>query len=111
MSTITQRYTMNDFLIEPACDMQLDPGIKPYVIALREGGIETFESCEGGEGHACPEPIVRFHGAAHGAGFKAFAVAQECGLPVLSLRLAYGVDGGVLTGPYWEMTFRNKARG
>ncbi len=29
----------------------LDPGIADYVIALREAGIETFESCEGGPGH------------------------------------------------------------
>lgn len=94
----------------PDCDLPLDNGIKPYVLALREGGVETFESCEGGEGHACPEPIVRFYGPADSAGFRAFAVAMERGLPVMDLRLAYGVQGGMLTGPYWEMTFRHKAR-
>lgn len=95
---------------DPQCDMPLDKGIKPYVIALREGGIDTFESCEGGDGHACPEPIVRFNGPADSEGFRAFAVARERGLPVMDLRLAYGVQGGLLTGPYWEMTFRHKAQ-
>lgn len=91
-------------------DLPIDPGVRAYVNALREGGIDTFESCEGGEGHACPEPIVRFNGPADSEGFRAFAVAQERGLPVLHVRLAYGVQGGLLTGPYWEMTFRHKAR-
>jgi hypothetical protein len=41
---------------------ELDPGIAPYVDALRAEGVETFESCEGGDGHAYPEPTVRFAG-------------------------------------------------
>lgn len=47
---------------EPDIDMQLDSGIRNYVLILRSGGIETFESCEGGEGHVFPEPTVRFLG-------------------------------------------------
>ena len=90
--------------------LPLDAGIKPYVIALRDAGIETFESCEGGEGHALPEPTVRFHGGM-AEGFKAFGLARERGLPVLSLRLAYPVVDGVLTGPWWEMVFATKATG
>jgi hypothetical protein len=38
----------------PQTDMPLDAGIRRYVAALRSGGIETFESCEGGEGHPFP---------------------------------------------------------
>ncbi len=30
------------------------PGIAPYVDALLEAGIETFEACEGGERHIYP---------------------------------------------------------
>jgi hypothetical protein len=41
---------------------ELDPGIAPYVDALRGEGIETFESCDGGDGHAYTEPTVRFSG-------------------------------------------------
>jgi hypothetical protein len=88
--------------------MDLDPGIRPYVLALREAGIETFESCQGGEGHAFPEPTIRFHGGI-GEGFKAFGVARERGLPVFKVRLSYTVQDGVLTGPWWEMVFATKA--
>jgi hypothetical protein len=89
---------------EPSTDMPLDAGIRHYVLALRSGGIDTFESCEGGEGHAFTEPTVRFHGAM-AEGFKAYAVAKELGLPVYALRLSYSVDGDFLMGPWWEMVF------
>lgn len=89
---------------EPVTDMPLDTGIRHYVLALRSGGIETFESCEGGIGHAFAEPTIRFHGEL-AEGFKAFGVAKELGLPVFKLRLSYSVDDGFLTGPWWEMVF------
>lgn len=86
-------------------ELALDPGIRRYVLVLRACAIETFESCEGGPGHACPEPMVRFNGNAF-EGFKAFAVAMTHGLPVLSLRHVYDVNDMRLHGPWWEMTFR-----
>ena len=36
----------------------LDPGIAQFVKTLQQHGIETFESCEGGEGHASPVPMI-----------------------------------------------------
>jgi hypothetical protein len=53
---------------------ELDAGIAPYVDALRAEGVETFESCEGGDGHAYTEPTVRFAGE-RDEGFRALAVA------------------------------------
>lgn len=94
---------------EPVTDLPLDAGIRRYVLALRSGGIETFESCEGGPGHAFPEPTIRFHGGS-GEGFRAFAVASEMGLPVFKVRLSYTVDDGMLTGPWWEMVFATPDR-
>jgi hypothetical protein len=82
----------------------LDPGIARAVRALRAGGVETFESCEGGEGHAYPEPTVRFHGE-HPEGFRALSVAMQAGLRVTSLRRTWTVQDGEPHGPYWEMTF------
>jgi hypothetical protein len=82
----------------------LDSGIKPYVEALIAGGIETFESCQGGLNHSYPEPTIRFHGDST-AGFRAFAVATERQLPVTTLRRIWIVIDGEPTGPYWEMTF------
>jgi hypothetical protein len=54
--------------MQAACSAEwlaaLDPGIRDVVAALDAEGIETFESCEGGDGHAFSEPTVRFHGEA-----------------------------------------------
>ncbi len=88
--------------------LPLDPGIKPYVEILQKEEVETFESCQGGEGHACPEPMVRFHGTSS-EGYRAFAVALDYGLPVLTLNRGWHNNNGELTGPYWELVFRHKA--
>jgi len=82
----------------------LDDGIKDAVIILREAGIETFESCQGGEGHAYFEPTIRFHGQRE-QGWKALAAAQERRLPVLELKRVWPIQDGEPTGPWWEMTF------
>jgi len=95
--------------MEPICeDSPLDKGIEPFVRALIEGGVETFESCEGGPGHAFHEPTVRFHGD-RAEGFRALAVAQRRDLPVDALRRAWPVQDGEPTGPWWELTFSRVA--
>jgi len=86
--------------IEPG----LDAPIAPVVRVLMENGVETFESCQGGPGHAYPEPTVRFYGE-RGAGFRALAVALEHGLNVLHLRRVWPIIDGEPTGPCWEMVF------
>ena len=86
----------------------LDRGIAPYVEVLDAAGVETFESCEGGEGHAVPEPMVRFHGN-RAEGFRALAVALGAGLPVVDLRRFWQVVDGEPCGPYWELSFRATA--
>jgi len=87
-----------------AIEHRLDPHIAPVVRVLMENGIETFESCQGGEGHAYPEPTVRFYGE-RPAGFRALAVALEHGLKVLHLRRVWPIIDSEPTGPYWEMVF------
>jgi len=82
----------------------LDTGISDFVLALRAAGIDTFESCEGGDGHAYLEPTIRFHGG-KGAGWKALNAALENGLPVAAIRRTWPLIDGEPTGPYWEMTF------
>ncbi len=64
--------------------------------------VETFESCEGGEGHAYPEPTVRFHGE-RAEGLRALSVALQYGLKVLSLRRVWPINDGEPTGPWWEL--------
>jgi hypothetical protein len=89
----------------PVADLAVDPGIRDAVLLLRSEGVETFESCEGGDGHAFPEPTIRFHGDAW-AGYRAFAVAMQHQLPVAHLRRVYDVVEAQLEGPWWEITFR-----
>ncbi len=87
----------------------LDPGIRDYVARLRGEGIGTFESCEGGPGHAFTEPTVTFYGTP-GEGWRAVALCLAYGLPILDLRRVWRVlDCNEPTGPYWEIVFREKA--
>jgi hypothetical protein len=86
-------------------DHLFDAGIAAHVRALQAAGVETFESCQGGHGHAFGEPTVRFHGGM-AEGFRALAVAIKEGLPVDSLRRVWPLVDGEPTGPSWELTFR-----
>lgn len=90
---------------------ELDPGIREAVLALRHGGVETFESCEGGRGHCYPEPTVRFFGEAP-EGFRALAVALAAELPVYALRRVWKVsEEKEPAGPWWELTFSRRPAG
>lgn len=89
-------------------DPPLDRGVRSYVHALADEGVETFESCEGGDGHSYPEPTVRFHGGLD-AGFRALAATAKKGFPVTALRRTWLVVDGEPTGPYWEIVFALKA--
>lgn len=85
-------------------DPPLDAGIAKAVVALRRHDVGTFESCQGGAGHAYPEPTVRFHGDS-AEGFRALAAAMKEGLPVAELRRVWPIQNEDLTGPWWEITF------
>jgi len=89
--------------IHPHFDPPLDAGINAAVLALRTHGVDTFESCEGGIGHAYPEPTVRFHGDTS-EGFRALAAAMKERLPVAELRRVWPIQDEEPTGPWWEIT-------
>ena len=86
-------------------DPPLDSGIEKAVEVLRSAGIETFESCQGGDGHAYTEPTIRFHGD-RSEGFKGLAVAIQRGFKVVALRRAWPVVDGEPTGPLVGDCFR-----
>lgn len=110
MSVEAAAYPQSDLdEFEPEVDLPLDPGIRHAVLVLRSAGVETFESCEGGQGHSFPDPTIRFHGNAW-AGYTAFAVAMEHELPVLELRRVHDVYDGQLVGPWWALVFRPGVR-
>src|ERR1700741_4612933 len=88
----------------PAVDLELNPGIRRAVLILRREGIETFESCEGGAGHAFDVPTVKFHGNAW-AGYKALAIAMENALPVRRVQYVWHVVDGHMEGRWWELVF------
>ncbi len=83
----------------------IDPGIREAVRVLRAAGVETYESCQGGEGHALPEPTILFHGGLD-AGWHALAAALANGLPLYALRRCWTIDEGEPTGPRWELVLR-----
>ena len=88
-------------------DPPLDDGIRKYVEILSSAGIETYESCQAGTGHAYSEPAVRFHGD-QAEGFRALAIASQHSLPVSAIRRFWSIIDGEPHGPYWEMTFKSK---
>lgn len=87
----------------------LDPFVAPFVELLQNAGVETFESCDGGDGHAYPEPSVRFHGD-RAEGMRALSVAIRAGLPVYNLNRVWRIEEGEPTGPWWELVFLRKGR-
>jgi hypothetical protein len=85
---------------------RIDPEIARAVSILQQGGVETFESCQGGPGHAFPEPTVRFYGTP-AAGPRALAVCMDHGLPVSALRRVWYIENNEPTGPNWEIVFQS----
>jgi hypothetical protein len=83
----------------------LDIGIEAAVRVLRDAGVPTYESCEGGDGHAFPEPTIRF-GGNYAEGFAALSVALQNGLAVYQLRRVWRMDDGEVTGPWWDLVLR-----
>jgi hypothetical protein len=86
----------------------LDIGIEHYVLKLREQGVETCQSCQGGPGHAYLEPTIEFYGN-QSAGPKAVGAALTYDFPVAELRREWSVRDGEMHGPIWTMTFRVRA--
>ena len=66
----------------------IDPLIRPAVKILNEHGFKTFESCQGGEGHAFLEPTIRFEGSEFDL-IRAYEICELHGLPVMEVRRVY----------------------
>lgn len=82
----------------------VDAGIRFAVRVLDAAGIETYESCQGGEGHCAVLPFVRFHGGIS-EGYKAYTAVATFGLPVMHLSRFWTTQDLELTGPKWELIF------
>jgi hypothetical protein len=90
---------------QKVCDPPLDKWIAPYVEALADAGFETFESCDGSEGHSYPEPAIRLDGD-RSEGLRALAFALQRHYPVKALRRSWPVIDREPAAPSWELVFR-----
>jgi hypothetical protein len=84
----------------------LDPGIAQVVKSFNDAGIQTAESCEGGEGHAYERPTVVLLGGS-ADGWRALAVCKDLRFPVRSLERVWPIEDGEPRGPWWHVTFRS----
>lgn len=82
----------------------LDDGIRFPVRVLHARGIETGQSCQGGDGHAYDHPTVDLLGATPGAGFAALAALTEYGLRVRDVALLWTVDKDLPSESFWRIT-------
>lgn len=85
-------------------DHILDPKIEYMVRTFQEAGIETYESCQGGVGHAFHHPTIRFSGV-YGDGWKAVQVALVHGFRIRQLNRFWTCIENEMTGPEWEIVF------
>ena len=84
----------------------LDLGIKDYVETLAAAGVETFESCEGGESHTFPVPTIRFHGQ---RGEDSVPSPWPYNTPTRCRTCAGCGPSSEPVGPNWELTFYRRA--
>ena len=82
----------------------LDRWVRYAVLVLHSTGVQTYESCQGGRGHAFPDATVRFEGSEAEA-FRAVQTARSHGLPVYHLRRFWRVTDTTIDIPAWEITF------
>jgi hypothetical protein len=89
-------------------EFQLDAGIQGAVVLLCKAGVETVQSCEGGDGHSYAEPTVDFIGG-NGAGLYALSVCVENNLPVKDLCKVWIVDENhQIADTLWRIIFYEK---
>ena len=90
-----ERVSDNAFTLD-----HLDRWMRYAVFVLHRGGIQTDESCQGGRGHAFPEPTIRFEGTRDDA-FRAVALARAHGLPAHHLRQFWRLNDEGAELPAW----------
>lgn len=91
---------MTDLFEPPTEDeiiADLDPGIRAAVVLLREHGVDTAESCQGGTGHAYPHAVIHFGGDDH-AGLHAVWLLENAGYHVSELVRIWDLNAGTFAG-------------
>jgi hypothetical protein len=82
----------------------LDLGIRFAVYVLHAAGIDTSQSCQGGEGHAYHRPTIEIAAGDHCVeGFAALAALEAYGLHVSEVALAWPVQHGMPYEKNWRI--------
>lgn len=86
----------------------IDAGVRFAVRVLHAAGIETCQSCEGGQGHAYTEPSVdmRADGPHRAGGFRALSALADYGLHVRRIELVWDVVDDLPTERIWRVVLR-----
>jgi hypothetical protein len=79
----------------------MDPGIICAVRIFQEHGIETCQSCQGGEGHSYEWPTVDIYRAP----WKALDIANDFALPVTRISEQFGIADGRPVEHFWRIEF------
>jgi len=83
----------------------LDAGIRFAVRVLHAAGLDTCQSCQGGDGHSYLEPSVDMDACGDGAdGFAALAALNAYGLEVSAVSIVWNVRHGLPYEKLWRLT-------
>lgn len=93
----------------------IDPGIRETVRILREHGVNTCQSCQGGAGHSYSRPTVDFIEGGSIGPWEALHIARnECPLELRQFRLQWGFHDERISGPtemVWQLVFNRPPDG
>jgi hypothetical protein len=85
----------------------IDAGIRFAVRVLHAHGIETCQSCQGGEGHCYDRPTIDMIAIADDVtGFAALHYLQSYGLEVKNLAILWRIRNGLPYEKLWRIVFR-----
>lgn len=85
---------------------EVDPEIAAALHALADYEIDTFSSCQGGDGHTCLMPEILFHGDEN-AGLYAVWLLEAGGFRVWDLSRHWDLDHGLPRVPFWRVRMRS----
>jgi len=84
----------------------IDAGVRFAVKVLHAQGIDTCQSCQGGKGHAYPEPSIEMVcGSDDARGFAALSALNAYGLPVQDIAIIWKIHNGMPYEKLWRITF------